>query len=71
MTAAATARLILHRAAKASTLGDLVRVGDALGVDRNLPVKAYQEAVARRLLEMVMLAQSVPYQAGLYPRFLN
>lgn len=71
MTATAAARLILHRAAQVRTGTDLLRIGDALGVDSSMPVMAYQVAVARRLWEMARLANTMPYRAGRYGLSVN
>lgn len=73
MTAAAAARLILHRAAQVRTLADLFRIGDRLGVprDETTTLAVYQARVARRLAEMHRLAYTAPYQAGRYPVFRN
>lgn len=66
MTTAATARHLVHRAACARTLADLLAIGDRYGLDRSLPPARYLRAFQRRHAAMAHLATTMPYRAGWY-----
>lgn len=61
MTAAASARLLIHRVYRCRTIEDIRRVGDRMGVRRELPFALYRREFVRRYLWHLALANTVPY----------
>ncbi len=63
MTAAASARLLVHRLYRCRTMEDVRRVGDRMGVSRQLPFAFYRREFRRRYLWHLALANTGPYVA--------
>lgn len=64
MTLAAESRLIVHQFARARTWGDILIIGDRLGLDRSDPIAVYLRELRRLVRIMIQLANTVPVIAG-------
>ena len=65
-TTASRARHLLHRVARCQTFTEFQRIGDAMGVSRDVPPAVYFRRFRARYAALLAFATTVPYPAGTY-----